>query len=61
MPVTAEDLRRADAAYRAASADAEAKREARNALIKRALKEGWTHAQVAQELGVSRGRIAQLL
>lgn len=58
--ITAQDIRRADAAWKAASVDAEAKREERLRVIKQALDEGWTHALVAAELGVTRGRIGQL-
>lgn len=32
----------------------------RNLLIGRALKDGWTHAQIAHATGLSRGRIGQL-
>jgi DNA-binding NarL/FixJ family response regulator len=58
--ITAEDIRRADAEYKAATVDAEAKRQERQRVIKQALTEGWTHARVAAELGVSRGRIGQM-
>lgn len=58
--VTADDLRKADAAYRAASADAEVKRLERRKLIHQALAEGWTHRRVAEVLDLSRGRISQL-
>jgi hypothetical protein len=31
----------------------------RDKLIRRALKQGWTHAQIAQVTGLTRGRIGQ--
>lgn len=60
MPVTGEDIRRADREWQEAEADKEAKRLERVRIIKQALSEGWTHARVAAELGVTRGRIGQL-
>jgi len=38
----------------------EAAREARNAGVREALAEGWTHAQIAEATGLTRGRIGQL-
>lgn len=32
----------------------------RNLLIHQAIAEGWSHAQIAEEAGVSRGRIGQM-
>lgn len=60
VPVTAEDLREAEVAYRAASVDQEAARQRRNELVRQALAEGWTHAQVAAATGLTRGRIGQI-
>lgn len=57
--ITADDIRRADREWQEAEADKEAKRLERLRVIKQALAEGWTHARVAKELGVSRGRIGQ--
>jgi len=53
-------LKDAEAAYRAASAVAEQAREARNAAVRDALADGQTHAQVARETGLTRGRIGQM-
>lgn len=53
-------LRKAEAAYKAASRRAEAKREERNRLVREALAEGWTHAQIAEATGLTRGRVGQL-
>lgn len=59
--VTEDDLRRADAEYRAASVGRDVKREERNALVRRALQqEGWTHARVASVIKVSRGMISKI-
>lgn len=60
-PVTADQLRRAEADFRKADEGREAKREKRNALVRRALGEGWTHQQVSDATGLSRGRISQIL
>jgi AraC-like DNA-binding protein len=58
--VTAEDLRLAHEACRSAEIDAASARQLRKRLIRQALAEGWTHARVAEVLGLSRGRISQL-
>ncbi len=58
--ITADDLRLAHEACRSADIDAQAARDLRKRLIRQALAEGWTHARVAEALGVSRGRIGQL-
>ena len=55
-----DDLLKADRAYRRAAERAETLREARNALVRQALSEGWTHAKIAEVTGLSRGRISQL-
>jgi hypothetical protein len=60
MPMTAEELRQAEATYRAAADRAEHAREARNAAVRQALAEGWTHAQIAEVTGLTRGRIGQI-
>lgn len=56
----AAELRKAEAAYQAAFRRYEAAREARNAAVRQALAEGWTHAAIAEATGLSRGRINQL-
>jgi DNA-binding NarL/FixJ family response regulator len=54
------ELRRAEAAYRRAARAVEDRRRARNQLVRRALTQGWTHAAIAEETGLSRGRINQI-
>ncbi len=58
--ITADDIRRADTAWKTAADDAAEKSEERKRVIRQALTEGWTHAQVAAVLGVTRGRIGQI-
>jgi hypothetical protein len=58
--MTDDELRKVEAAYRAASRRAEKLREERNALVRAALAEGWTHARIAAATGLTRGRINQL-
>jgi hypothetical protein len=58
--MTAAQLRKAEARYRRAFAASEAARAARNAVIREAVAEGWTHARLAETLGVSRSRAGQL-
>jgi hypothetical protein len=57
--VTADQLRQAEARYKRASSRADAMREQRNALVHEALTEGWTHAQIAEATGLSRGRVSR--
>lgn len=59
-PVTAEQLRRAEAEFKAAYASAERSREKRNELVRGALAQGWTHQQISDVTGLSRGRISQI-
>ena len=54
------DLRKAEAAYRAAFLRAEAKRAERNRLVREALNAGWTHARIAEATCLSRARIGQM-
>ncbi len=58
--MTAEELRKAEARYQRAFARAEAAREERNRLVREALDAGWTHAQIAEATGLTRGRIGQI-
>jgi hypothetical protein len=53
-------LRHAEASYRDAFTHAEELREKRNDVVLAALKDGWTHAQVAEATGLTRGRIGQI-
>jgi DNA-binding NarL/FixJ family response regulator len=58
--VTATELRQAEARYQRAFRRSEEARAERNALVLRALAAGWTHAQIAEATGLSRGRIGQI-
>lgn len=58
--MTAGELRRRQTAYRAAVARVETHRAARNAAVCDALAEGFTHRQIADATGLSRGRINQI-
>ena len=62
MPVvTPEELRDAHHRYLAAFAVYEQAQADRVAAIREALDEGWSHARIAEVLGVSRGRISQFV
>ena len=58
--MTAKELRAIESRYQRASQAAETAREARNAAVRAALDEGWTHARIAEATGLSRGRINQI-
>jgi DNA-binding NarL/FixJ family response regulator len=58
--MTAAELRKAEARFQRASRRAEEAREERNRLIREALAQGWTHAEIAAATGLTRGRIGQL-
>jgi DNA-directed RNA polymerase specialized sigma24 family protein len=58
--MTPENLRKAEARYQRAFRASEEAREARNAAVRAALLEGWTHARVAEATGMTRGRVGQL-
>ena len=58
--MTATELRKAEARYQRASRRSEEAREDRNRLVREALVAGWTHAQIAEATGLTRGRIGQL-
>ena len=58
--MTPEELRKAEARYQRAFRVSEARREARNAAVREALAEGWTHAAIAAATGLTRGRVGQL-
>jgi hypothetical protein len=58
--MTEDQLRKAEAAYQAAFRRSEAKREARNDLIRDALREGWSHARIAGATGMTRARVGQI-
>ena len=54
------ELRAAQKAFSRAQARAEALRVKRDGLVIEALVEGWTHAQISEATGLTRGRIGQL-
>jgi hypothetical protein len=56
----ASELRKAETRYRRASARVEEAREHRNALVCQAIADGWTHQQISDATGLSRGRIGQI-
>jgi hypothetical protein len=58
--ITAKKLQAAEAVFRRAAARAETYREARNALVRQAIAEGWTHRRIADVTGLARSRISQL-
>lgn len=58
--MTTAQLRQAETRYRRAFGGAEKEREARNAAVRQALAEGWTHQKISEATGLSRGRISQL-
>lgn len=58
--LTPAELRRAERAYERAADRAEALREARNALVVRALEDDWTQQQIADATGMSTTRVAQI-
>lgn len=59
--MTATDLRKLQRAHERAAVKAKAAQEARNAGVRAALAEGWSHAALAHTLGLSRGRIGQIV
>jgi DNA-binding NarL/FixJ family response regulator len=58
--MTAAELRKAEARYQRAVRRSEEAREVRNAAVLAALAQGWTHARIAEETGLTRGRIGQI-
>ncbi len=58
--MTARQLRRAEERLRAAEGRYNAALENRNALVRCALDEGWTHAQIAEATDLTRSRVGQL-
>lgn len=58
--MTAAELQQAEAAYRAAFLRSEEARAERNAAVRQALAEGWTHQQIADATGLTRSRISQV-
>ena len=60
LMITAKRLQAAEAAFRRAAERAELLSEHRNALVRQAIAEGWTHRQIAAATGLARSRISQL-
>lgn len=58
--MTTDELHEAEARYKRASTLAEQAREHRNWCVLDALKNGWTHQQISEATGLSRGRIGQI-
>jgi len=58
--MTANELRQAERRFQRRSALAEQAREQRNDLIRQAIRAGWTHGQVADATGLTRGRVNQI-
>lgn len=58
--ITVSDLRKVEAAYKAASKRHEEARAARNDLVRRAAEEGWSYEEIADALGLSRSRVGQI-
>jgi DNA-directed RNA polymerase specialized sigma24 family protein len=58
--MTADYLRNVERIYRGERADLEKARERRNAAVRQAISEGWTHEQIADATGITRGRIGQI-
>lgn len=58
--MTARELSATEARYQRAFRVAETRREARNAAVRTALAEGWTHARIAEATGLTRSRVGQI-
>ena len=58
--MTPDELRKLQRAHERAAKRAEDARQARNAAVRAALDEGWSHEALAHALGLSRGRIGQI-
>jgi hypothetical protein len=60
MTVTVEGLERAEDRFRFEVELFESTRMERNRLVRQAIEDGWTHAQVAAATGLSRARVGQI-
>ena len=58
--MTTEELRKVEARHERASRRYEEAREARNAAVRAALAEGWTHVRIAEATGLTRSRVGQI-
>jgi DNA-binding NarL/FixJ family response regulator len=61
MAITNRKLEQAEAAFRKAAERAEEHRQRRNALVREAIAEGWTHQEIADATGLARSRVSQLV
>lgn len=58
--MTADELRQAEERYQLAFALAEEERAQRNEAFRKAARDGWTHAQIADATGLTRSRVGQI-
>lgn len=58
--MTTDELRKAQRAHECTAGRYKAITEQRNALVRQALAEGWTHQAISEATGLSRGRISQI-
>ena len=58
--MTAKQLAKTEAAYRAATVRRAYALDARNAAVRDAVAAGWTHAQIADVTGLTRSRVGQI-
>lgn len=58
--MTAQHLRDLEKCYQHIHRQAEQARQERNAGIREAIEDGWTHAEIARAIGMTRGRIGQI-
>lgn len=58
--VTVQVLHDIERAYQGAQEDAERLRADRNAAIRQAIAEDWTHARIAEATGLTRSRVGQI-
>jgi ribosome-binding protein aMBF1 (putative translation factor) len=58
--VTSAQLRRAEARHRRAAVAAEEARRARNEIVRKAAREGWSQAELAHTLGLTGSRVGQI-
>src|SRR3954464_9814502 len=58
--MTDEELRAVEVRFQQVSREREQVRAERNGCVAQALAEGWTHARIADAMGMTRGRVGQL-
>lgn len=58
--MTVAELRKLQRAHERAAARAEDARQARNAAVRAAIAEGWSHEALARATGLSRSRVGQI-